>query len=334
VSVTEPDVSVILPTYNAEAFVERALASATDQSGVTVEVVVVDDASTDATTSVVDRLMADDPRIRLVRRETNAGPAAARNAGIAVARGRWIAVLDADDAFLPDRLSQLVAAAEAVGADAIADDFLHFDPRTEEVHDAGFLPGGLREVGLHSYLARARPGRHEPDYGLLKPLFRAAFLAEHRLAYPEHSRHGEDLLFMIDVLMSGARLVVGAEAGYLYSMRSGGWSRTTVDYEAMAAQSENLLRAHAVAGDAKARRLLRGRARAVRGFRDFVDLKAVLRRDGVRSVVPTLRTRPAALARAVAFYATVQARRRVLDPVLAALPSGRSSQPLRDAATS
>ena len=97
-----PDISVILTAYNVERYVGRALRSALGQRGITLEVIVVDDCSTDDTWAVICRNT--DPRVKRLRLDSNGGPGRARNAGITAATGTWIAILDGDDAFAPERL--------------------------------------------------------------------------------------------------------------------------------------------------------------------------------------------------------------------------------------
>jgi glycosyltransferase involved in cell wall biosynthesis len=96
-------VSVIVPAYQAEAYLDEALVSALGQDHDAVEVIVVDDGSTDSTADIA----ASRP-VRLLR-QTNRGPAAARNAGLAVASGEFVTILDADDLWPSDRLSLQVA---------------------------------------------------------------------------------------------------------------------------------------------------------------------------------------------------------------------------------
>jgi glycosyltransferase involved in cell wall biosynthesis len=110
-----PLVSVVVPAHNAAATIDRTLASVRAQTYPALEVVVVDDGSTDGTGARVAALAAHDPRIRLVR-QPNAGVAAARNAGIAAARGALLAPLDADDLWLPRKIEAQVAALRAGGA--------------------------------------------------------------------------------------------------------------------------------------------------------------------------------------------------------------------------
>jgi len=123
----QPDVSVVVAAWKAAAFVERAARSALTSTGVAVEVVVVDDASPDETWDVLQRLAATDSRIVIDRLTTNGGPSAARNRAITLAKGRYVAVLDADDTMLPDRLALLVGLADKQNADLIVDNMTEVD---------------------------------------------------------------------------------------------------------------------------------------------------------------------------------------------------------------
>lgn len=104
-----PTVSVVIPTYNAAAFVGQAIKSVLAQTYRDVEVIVVDDGSTDQTQSILSRFGAP---VRCIR-QANQGVAVARNCGIHESRGRYVAFLDADDTWLPGKLERQVAALEA-----------------------------------------------------------------------------------------------------------------------------------------------------------------------------------------------------------------------------
>jgi teichuronic acid biosynthesis glycosyltransferase TuaG len=110
-----PTVSIIMPAYNAAATLPAAVASVQAQTFVDWELMVVDDGSIDTTPTLVAAMAAADPRIRMLR-QTNHGVAASRRAGIAVAGGRYIAFLDADDAWLPMKLEKQLAFMAETGA--------------------------------------------------------------------------------------------------------------------------------------------------------------------------------------------------------------------------
>lgn len=106
-SASSPTLSVIIPAYNREATIGRAIESVTGQTRQDFEIIVVDDASSDATVAAVEAIA--DARIRILRNPRNLGAAGARNAGVAEARGEWIAFQDSDDEWLPRKLEKQMA---------------------------------------------------------------------------------------------------------------------------------------------------------------------------------------------------------------------------------
>ncbi len=107
-------VSTVIPVYNRQILVERAVRSVLAQSMADLEVIVVDDGSTDASASHVEALARMDERLRLIR-QPNSGSQAARNRGIQAARGDYIAFLDSDDEWLPQKLEKQLAMFNASG---------------------------------------------------------------------------------------------------------------------------------------------------------------------------------------------------------------------------
>ena len=257
------DVSVVLPAYRAANFIHRAIDSALGQKGVELEIVVVEDACPAATGDAVEARYGDDSRVRVIRLPENQGPAGARNAGFLAAKGRWIAILDADDAFEPDRLARLVLLGEQMAADVVADNVRYYDAATQRAGDPRIRKVTEPErTDLHTLVARGRPGTGELDYGLLKPLFRRAFVEQGPL-YPTSVRHGEDFLFYFRLLQRGATFVVTPEPGYLWTLRSSGQSQTNEDYRKQAADTRELKREPEVARDSALVSLLERRARAL-----------------------------------------------------------------------
>ena len=103
-----PDVSVVLATHDRAVCLPRAIASALAQEGARLELIVVDDASTDGTPAYLASLT--DPRLRVIRAERNLGPSGARNLGLAAASAELVAFLDSDDAYRAGRLAVPLAA--------------------------------------------------------------------------------------------------------------------------------------------------------------------------------------------------------------------------------
>lgn len=105
----QPLVSVIMPTRNRVSLLRRAVQSVLAQSEQNFELIIVDDASCDGTPKYLTELAAQDARVRVVRNEASGGGAAARNAGIAIVRGSWVAFIDDDDEWLRNKLERQLA---------------------------------------------------------------------------------------------------------------------------------------------------------------------------------------------------------------------------------
>lgn len=219
-----PLVSVIVPAFNAEAFIEATLASAIDQSLRDIEIIVIDDVSRDRTPEIVAKAAMRDPRIRLIRQAHNGGPSAARNAGIALARAPWIALLDSDDRYEPDRLERMVSCAERHDADLVSDNLLLVpEDRPADAHP--MIPAGIladeRPLGIVEFVRRnvADPDCPDTNYGFLKPLMRRSFLEMHAIRYDESVRFAEDFALYAHCLRAGARWWMMPQPFYRYLVR-------------------------------------------------------------------------------------------------------------------
>ncbi|WP_134093766.1 glycosyltransferase family 2 protein [Novosphingobium sp. PhB55] len=264
--VMQPKLSVILAAYNCADFVERSIGSALDQQGLSVEIVAVNDCSTDATLDVLQAIARKDPRLRVIDSKENLGPSGARNLAFDHAAGEWGAVLDADDALEPGALSRLVQIAEDRDADIVAGSIRFFSHQRQEVSGPVFQENApITTLSLGDFVEAARPANREPDYGLLKPLFRIAFLNDNGLRYRTDIRHGEDFHFIIDALSKGAKYVLAREVlSYIYTTRDSGLSRTRVDYSRMISETEKLSRRAPFASNPAVAGALTRRADALR----------------------------------------------------------------------
>ena len=123
--------SVLIPAYNAEDTLVRALASLQAQSEPAWEAIVIDDGSSDRTLAVASQVI--DSRVRVLRMSTHRGVSKARNLGLEHAAGEWIGLLDADDEWLPTRLELLLKVADETSADIVGDDLLLRDATGREL---------------------------------------------------------------------------------------------------------------------------------------------------------------------------------------------------------
>jgi succinoglycan biosynthesis protein ExoU len=272
-----PTVSVIIAAFEAEGSIARAVSSALAE-GRTAEVLVIDDASRDGTARCVSVLAKADPRVRLITLRQNGGPARARNVGIDAASAPLIAMLDADDAFLPGRLDRLCALR---GVDLVADDVAFVRSGGMETDPPPERPGDTDAPLLIDAAAFARGNlsgpRRRGELGFLKPVVSRAFLDRNGLRYDETLRLGEDLDLYLRALLAGGRFAVLRRIGYCATVRGGSLS-SAHGAEELARLHEALVRqAVRVPGPSPGRAALDALARQVRQRRDhrrFLDLKA------------------------------------------------------------
>ncbi|MBK9344263.1 MAG: glycosyltransferase family 2 protein [Dehalococcoidia bacterium] len=148
-------VSVVIPAYNAARFLAEAIESVFAQTVAPGEVIVVDDGSTDETAALALQY----PDVALLQRE-NGGIGAARNAGIAAARGGFLAFLDADDIWPAGRLAALLARSAETGADVVFGQVIEFGERTGEREPT---PGFVASSGLFRRAGFDRVGPFRED---------------------------------------------------------------------------------------------------------------------------------------------------------------------------
>lgn len=183
-------VSVVIPVFNRPAMVVEAVDSVLDQHGVEVEVIVVDDGSTDDTPEVVDRL-ARDSRVSVVH-QPNRGPSAARNAGVAACSAPWLTFLDSDDLMVPGRLRlQLDTLTEQSDATAVIG-----------LEELWVAPG----VQLPDQVAERPPPEETPPWCMISMLLPRAVFGELG-GFDESLRLAEDIDFYARLLQAGHRVV-------------------------------------------------------------------------------------------------------------------------------
>jgi succinoglycan biosynthesis protein ExoO len=223
-----PTVSVLMANYNGGPYIEQALRSALAQTVTSLEIVVVDDASTDDSVARATSVAADSGgRVRIVVQGRNGGPAAARNRAFDEARGRWLAVLDSDDHLDAERIARLIAAAEANGADIVADDLMVFyDDGSKPPHrHLGDAARGGRWISLQDYVHENTLSTGLPSLGYLKPVIRADRWRASGVRYDVRMSPHEDYDLIAHLLAAGLRYFIVPWAGYNYRRHPASISR-------------------------------------------------------------------------------------------------------------
>ena len=314
--------SVVVANYNGAAHLDACLASLTRQTLDDLEIIVVDDASTDDSVAVISAWVRRDSRIKLLSNQGKKGPAGARNTGLAVAIGEWIGVVDSDDMVFARRFEQLIARAQADGADIAADDLLVFN---DDDHRAWrFLKGARRSqptwVTAEDYLDENHMYSGTPNLGILKPVIRRGLLEATR--YDEDLRIAEDFDLILRLLCAGARFRVYPDIHYLYRKHSASISHVLKggDIERMK-QSHTALAARITDLPAALRRAFERRYASLQTAAAFDDLITALKARSLAGAVRVALKNPAAAA---LLRLPVQAR---IDRLFAARPAAPPARP-------
>jgi succinoglycan biosynthesis protein ExoO len=217
------DFSVIIPAYNVSGIIGRALRSAAAQTLPPLEIIVIDDCSTDNTVEIVKALAREIPSLHLLSTPANSGPSAARNVGLRAAKGDWIALLDSDDAWRPGRLKRLSEVTSATSADLVADNLVMWDAVADvQVKPAYYdLDEPYRQITLlDMFRADDNFNFKNKTFSLMKPIMRRKFLTDHVIVYNEQMKIGEDFALYAESLFNGAKIILITEPHYIYSMPS------------------------------------------------------------------------------------------------------------------
>ncbi len=219
-----PDVSVIIPAYNTGDYIARSIDSALKQTLHNIEVIVVDDASVDNTVEVINTFS--DPRLVKIFSSQNLGAGGARNTALRAATGQWIAVLDSDDWFAPERLEQLVNIAIEKNADIVADDLHLIQDGQDKAWSTLIKESGndIQDVLLIDPVTFVKSGVYGQQglhLGLSKPLFKRSFFTQYQIKYDESVKVSQDFWLNIDCLKHGAQFYLVPEPYYYYRSRPG-----------------------------------------------------------------------------------------------------------------
>lgn len=186
-----PRVSIIIPVFNGERFLERCLKSVIEQSYKDIEIIIINDGSTDSTAAICDDLLETDQRIKVVHKK-NGGVSAARNVGLNLAVGEYIYFVDADDYVLQDGIKSLVNKADENFSDLVVAEYYV----ASETNKNKVSPLVLKDV--NSFLCSILSG--ENHSALWNKLFRRKLFDNVR--FPEDICYMEDRVLIIEILTS------------------------------------------------------------------------------------------------------------------------------------
>jgi len=210
-------VSVIMPVYNCLKVIPKAFASLQEQTVSDLEILIIDDQSTDGTYELLQSMSEGDPRIKLFRTPRNLGSSLAKNITLNKVTGEWITLLDADDWYEPDRIEILLNAAKKWKADLVIDNLQIFDHAINKVVAHTNYGSSQETVKLTTEdIFRGDNPLIRDSIGYSRPMICSEFLRKHNIKYWGKYRNNEDFIFLTEIIISGARAFIIPQANYIY----------------------------------------------------------------------------------------------------------------------
>ena len=209
-------VSIIVPCYNVAPYVEACLDSLVNQSLRNIEIICVNDGSTDVTPALLDAWAEKEDRIRVIHRE-NGGQALARNLGMDMAGGEYVGFVDPDDYVEPSMFARLVEEARRHGADVTACGYTSFsDGDGSVLEELSWSPAPGVDKGVQSDVMRTNSVWERMDVVTCNKLYRRDFLDRHGLRFETSFRSMEDDVLWLMVLAHATCLAVIPDRLYWY----------------------------------------------------------------------------------------------------------------------
>ena len=209
----QPLISVIVPVWNGEKTLAGCVESIISQSLQDMEIILVDDGSSDGTWALMEHLKGEDARIRVLKQE-NGGVSRARNAGLELSRGQYIRFVDADDRLPPDSMRLLVEKARADDCDLVLAAYTEVLGRKRYHRDLGRCE---EIVDNEEFLRRLERLSNSFYYGVLwNKLFKAEIIREHGVRFVSGLAWGEDFAFVMGYLAHAERIRYTRDVVYEY----------------------------------------------------------------------------------------------------------------------
>lgn len=209
----KPALSVVVPIYNVEQYLEKCLASVVDQSFTDFEVILVNDGSSDSSAEIAQRYVLSDNRFRLISQE-NRGLGGARNTGIADARGEYLFLLDSDDYILPNAFEDLIAYARQNGLDLVVFDYDRVDDKGAFLSTTCFGDGVVpKDKAFRNILSL----KTSPQ--AWNKLYKTSLFTVNNISYPEHFLH-EDIPVTYRLFWSAGKIGYLAQSYYCWLVRN------------------------------------------------------------------------------------------------------------------
>lgn len=213
-------ITVIVPVYNVESYLDRCVKSILNQTYPHLQVMLIDDGSTDTSGDICDCFARQDPRVQVIHK-ANGGPASARKAGLAKAEGEYIGFVDADDYIESNMYEELLAHLICTDVDFVYSGYVE----ESEFGSTTYLPKAervFRDFDKCEIISKYFLGKEEPDMvvgSLWAKLYKRELIVAACEQVPETLRYGEDILGICHCIFKSSTFSIKKEAYYHYTFR-------------------------------------------------------------------------------------------------------------------
>ena len=236
-------ISVVVPLYNKKDYLKLSVDSILNQTHKNIEVLIVDDCSTDGSLELCRELYGSDARVKILQQPRNMGPGAARNTGIRSAQGKYVVFVDGDDEIFPDRLSKMFDTAEKYNADVVHEtqflfplpdengsiplellsDGVEYFPITSNVNGEDYTELTLLSDDMGARFDDWK--KRKINWSVCSKMIRRSFLADSSIYFPD-MKFSEDMVFCFECLFKAKNYVIVPEGNYVFRVISTSLSRS------------------------------------------------------------------------------------------------------------
>lgn len=221
-TVTTPLVSIIVPIYNTEQFLPQCVDSLLRQTLQDIEIILINDGSTDGSAAIADSYARLDVRVRTIHKP-NGGASTARNVGLAAATGQFIGFVDSDDWVVDTMFEKLWSAAHESGADVTMCDYLKSTSEGQKAMSSDLVGGTFDRSQIEEVFFPNAIMDEQLEgpvvLSVCRCLYRRDFLCSNAISFDEHAKHGEDYLFSLSVILR-TRNFIYLKNQFLYLYRT------------------------------------------------------------------------------------------------------------------
>lgn len=202
-----PEISVVVPVYNTEKYLKKCLDSICKQTLSDIEIICVDDCSSDNSSVILQEFAGKDRRIKVINHTVNQGVSISRNEGIKIACGNYIGFADSDDYLKEDFFEKLYQKAKQTGCDIVKGNIYNYYSNTGEIVLTDFYDRNDKIKNDKTYFY----------YGFTSAIYRRNFIQKNNILFPENINYFEDPYFSIKACINCKSIDFASDAIYYYT---------------------------------------------------------------------------------------------------------------------